>query len=289
MTSTKTKIIGIVKVIAFIISVRFAKKLIFIPLSAFSSRYWSKYDGRGLNEPWYLSSTITILLVTVALCFIFLKYFDKKGWSYIRFKIEKKLKYFSGSAGVSFLLVLIFVLAAVLSNSIEIAISKKSVESIVFYLLVAFIGIFALVLSEEIIARGYVLRTLETHFNKAFAIIVSSILFSLFHILRPNTSILGFLNIFLMGCLLSVLCIYFKSLWVPIGLHFGWNYSLFFYNFPISGHQYPHQLFHMNYLKYSLISGTKFGPEDSLIVTVFLMLFLAYFFKKFKLNAFAKT
>ena len=275
-------ILGILKVVAFIVSMRLLRQLVFIPLVALSAKYWAKYDGRGLNEPWFLSSSIALLLVTIFLCFIFIRFIDKKDWSYIRLRSDNKFKLFVIGILLSFVIVLLFTAVTIIFDAIEINIKLKSLNNILFYLILAFIGTFVLVLNEELISRGYVLKTLESHFNTIFAVIISSFLFSLYHIFRPDTSLLGFFNIFLMGCFVALICVYSNSLWLPIGLHFGWNYSLYLLNFPVSGHTYPNPIFSLKYNEHSLLTGSKFGPEDSIIMTILLSIAVAYIFVKFR-------
>ena len=261
---------------AFLFSIQVLRQIVFLPLRFISGKYWAKYDGRGLNEPWFLSSTLAILIVTLFACFVFIKFVDKKDWSYLRFTVTKKGKHFFAGFLFSSMLIVIFTVVTTLFNTIELAVNPEFFPRFLFFLLILTAGLFALVVSEELIARGYILRTLETHFNTVFAIVASSLLFSLFHLLRPNASLMGFLNIFLIGCFLALLYVKYKSLWVPIGLHFGWNFTLWLFNFPISGQRYINPLFRLKYNEYSLLSGSKFGPEDSLLVTFFLVIFVLY-------------
>lgn len=281
----KPILLDFIKIIGFIISILLLRQLIFIPIGALSSKYWSKYDGRGLNEPWYLSSSLAIFLVTILVCFIFVKFIDKKNWSYLRLKSDNKLKLFLLGILVSLAIVLFFTGGLILFGAVVITIEPKSLELILFYLILALIGTFAVVLNEELISRGYVLKTLENHSGAIFAVILSSLLFSLFHIFNPNTSLLGFLNVFLMGCLVALVCIYYNNLWVPIGLHFGWNFSLYLFNLPVSGHQYPNPIFTLKYNAYSLLSGSRFGPEDSIVLTILLSIIVAYIFMKLSKRA----
>ncbi|MBB6502709.1 CPBP family intramembrane glutamic endopeptidase [Pedobacter cryoconitis] len=81
-------------------------------------------------------------------------------------------------------------------------------------------------LSEEIFMRGIVLNYLMLIKNaEKPAILISAIIFSLFHMLNPNISSIGFLNIFLAGILLAQVFIYSNfNIWVSIGLHWAWNF-----------------------------------------------------------------
>lgn len=77
---------------------------------------------------------------------------------------------------------------------------------------------------EEVVMRGYVFYLLNGAFGGETAIIGSSLIFALVHLIRPDRTPLIFtLNAFIFG-LLTGACRYFTgTLWLPIGLHFGWN------------------------------------------------------------------
>lgn len=77
---------------------------------------------------------------------------------------------------------------------------------------------------EEVVTRGYVYYLLWKAFGGMPAIVISSLLFSLVHLIRPNRIPLMFtLNAFIFG-LLTGACRYCTGqLWLPMGLHFGWN------------------------------------------------------------------
>lgn len=278
----KSMLIGIIKVVSFIITTWILTRLALIPLSAVSAKYWSKYDGRGLNEPWFLTSTIVMLLVTIIVSFLFIRFIEKKDWSYIRLRTDNKMKHFLSGILFSLIIVLVFTFITIITNQAELNLRLKPLDNILFYLALTLFGTFVAVINEEMISRGYVLKTFESHINLISAVVISSALFSLFHFFRPEITLLGFFNIFLMGCFIASLCIYYNSLWAPIGLHLGWNLFLYFFNFPVSGQKYPNPIFNLKYKGYSLLTGSKFGPEDSIIVTILLIVLSAYIYVKIK-------
>jgi membrane protease YdiL (CAAX protease family) len=93
-------------------------------------------------------------------------------------------------------------------------------------------------------------------------------LFGLAHLGNRNVSPLGIVNTTAWGILLG--CAYWRSesLWLPIGLHFGWNAALPLFGAKLSG-------FTMSVTGYTLVwkagalwSGGGYGPEGSLLTTV---------------------
>ncbi|WP_318614800.1 type II CAAX endopeptidase family protein [Sporosarcina sp. YIM B06819] len=91
---------------------------------------------------------------------------------------------------------------------------------------ITFLILFILVgVSEEMFFRGYVMSTMASRGNKKWVIyLVSAVIFSLAHMANPNVSIIGLVNIALVGILFAYMFGVTKSLWLPIGYHITWNY-----------------------------------------------------------------
>ncbi|HEV7891560.1 MAG TPA: type II CAAX endopeptidase family protein [Pyrinomonadaceae bacterium] len=78
---------------------------------------------------------------------------------------------------------------------------------------------------EEMVFRGYPLQTLMRSWPILPALVFSSITFGLVHMGNPNV-VPGFtlVNTALAGAWLAVAYWRTRSLWFPLGLHFGWNW-----------------------------------------------------------------
>ena len=80
--------------------------------------------------------------------------------------------------------------------------------------------------TEEVMMRGYVLQELMSKFSAATAVIASSLLFVVLHanaLIKDEIGIVGAANIFLASVLMSVAYLQTRALWLPIGVHAGWN------------------------------------------------------------------
>ncbi len=280
--SLKEIIIGILKIIAFIIAVKILQQIFLIPLSSLSRTCWSHLNGRGLNEPWFITSSFALFLGAFIICLVFIKFIDKKKLSYLRITSVKCTKYLAAGKTIAFVIVVLFTLINVLLANTSLTIAYSSFAKTLFYIVLFAAGIFVLVLYEELVSRGYVLKTLEKHTGTIPAVIVSSLIFSLVHISRPEISALVLINIFLAGVILSLICIHYNSLWAPVGIHFGWNFFLWFFNFPVSEQKWPNPLFKLEYLKHNLVIGSTFGPEGSILLTLILVGAIVYFLVKLK-------
>ncbi|MFO1186599.1 MAG: type II CAAX endopeptidase family protein [Alphaproteobacteria bacterium] len=79
---------------------------------------------------------------------------------------------------------------------------------------------------EEIIFRGGIFRILEDSFGTLIALLLSAAMFGAMHAGNPNASALSSVSIALeAGILLGLAYSVARNLWLPIGLHFGWNFT----------------------------------------------------------------
>ena len=137
----------------------------------------------------------------------------------------------------------------------------------------AFFVLFVLVAwGEELLSRGYHLQTLESGLNTFWAVLLSSAVFGVAHLGNPNATWVSALGILLAGLFLSWGYLSTRQLWLPMGLHLGWN---FFegvgFGFPVSGLDiYP--LTRITVSGPELWTGGAFGPEAGLIVIPALIL-----------------
>ena len=126
--------------------------------------------------------------------------------------------------------------------------------------------------NEEIMIRGYILTNLCSSMNRYLALFLSSLLFALMHLGNSNVTWLAFINILLAGVLLGIYFIHQKNLWLPIGLHFSWNYFQGpVYGFEVSGVNIKGMVI-QNMSGEDWLTGGPFGLEGSLITTVLMVL-----------------
>lgn len=83
-------------------------------------------------------------------------------------------------------------------------------------------------LSEEVLYRGYWFQNLRRGWGLGVAAVVPGLLFGGIHLLNPDATLIGALNIALSGVLFVLGMVWFRSLWFAIGWHAGWNFCQFF-------------------------------------------------------------
>jgi membrane protease YdiL (CAAX protease family) len=134
---------------------------------------------------------------------------------------------------------------------------------------------------EEIVARGIVFRIMEEGLGTWLALASSALLFGLVHIFNPNATILGALAIALTaGVILGAGYVLTRTLWLPIGIHFAWNFTLGgIFGLAVSGRA-GRALVDADLSGPELLSGGAFGPEASLFVILFGLPIGGYFLRK---------
>lgn len=132
-------------------------------------------------------------------------------------------------------------------------------------LLQAFLFFLAVALTEEVIARGYVLQNLSVALGRPGGVIGSSVLFALGHLANPGSGLAPLVGVFVAGLLLATAYLVTLRLWLPIGLHWGWNFFQgAVYGFPVSGVETT-ALLRLRPSGHPLLTGGTFGPEASVV------------------------
>jgi membrane protease YdiL (CAAX protease family) len=121
---------------------------------------------------------------------------------------------------------------------------------------------------EELLFRGYAFQILVREIGPYATILPFAILFALAHLNNPNTNFLGIVNTFLWGVLLGYAFLRSGDLWLPIGLHFGWNWMLPLLGANLSGFNIAITGYTLHWIARPLWSGAEYGPEGSIVTTL---------------------
>ncbi|MBI1214053.1 MAG: CPBP family intramembrane metalloprotease [Alphaproteobacteria bacterium] len=85
---------------------------------------------------------------------------------------------------------------------------------------------FVNVIDQELIVRSYLFQEIWAKYSGAAAVVVSTIIFVGLHagpIMKGTAGLLAGTNVMLASILLGVAYLRSGALWLPIGIHFGWN------------------------------------------------------------------
>ncbi|HEV1284564.1 MAG TPA: type II CAAX endopeptidase family protein [Bryobacteraceae bacterium] len=135
-----------------------------------------------------------------------------------------------------------------------------SVALVLFVLLFAAFG-------EEMLFHGYAFQLLIRRVGAFATILPAAVIFGLAHMFNENSTWLGIGNTMLFGVLFGYAYLRTSSLWLPIGLHFGWNVVLPLFGANLSGFTMGVTGYELRWKTTDLVSGGAYGPEGSVLTT----------------------
>jgi membrane protease YdiL (CAAX protease family) len=132
---------------------------------------------------------------------------------------------------------------------------------------------------EEMLFRGYAFQVLVKAIGPFATILPMAVLFGLAHSPNLNFTALAFVNTTLWGIVLGYAFVVSGDLWLPIGLHFGWNWTLPLLGVNLSGFTMGVTGYSLHWKIGALWSGGEYGPEGGLLTTAVVALLLFYLYK----------
>ena len=186
-----------------------------------------------------------------------------------------------GSA-VGFASLVVAVGIAMLGSGLRFSINNAAATSITKSML-GLAGVFVVAaLAEEALFRGYGLQTMARAGLAWVGVLLTLLLFGLAHEDNPNVvPLITFTNTALAGLWLAVAYLRTRSLWLPLGVHWSWNWALgWFFGLPVSGMRLGSDTL----LKASdagpfWLTGGSYGIEGGVACTVSLALFTFFLWR----------
>lgn len=125
---------------------------------------------------------------------------------------------------------------------------------------------------EEFLFRGYLFQRLVEGWGAFAAIFVLSVLFGLGHRINPSATPFSIANTVLIGILFALTYLKTRGLWLPLGLHYGWNFWLgSVVSLPVSGIAINKRLFDATVAGPDWLTGGAYGPEASVVTTALVL------------------
>jgi membrane protease YdiL (CAAX protease family) len=120
---------------------------------------------------------------------------------------------------------------------------------------------------EELLFRGVLFRSVETWFGSWAALVVSSLVFGLTHLINPEATLEGALFIAIeAGILLAAAYMLTRRLWLSIGFHIAWNYTQSaVFSGIVSGNEPVQGLIRSTVSGPDFLTGGNFGVESSVL------------------------
>jgi membrane protease YdiL (CAAX protease family) len=224
-------------------------------------------------EPYLLPVVIVTGLYSIAYTWAFARIFDRRrlrdfGLGFRRGWLEDFGK---GAALAILILGVIFVFSLTIGSIRVEGFARAAPEgtNVLAYLVGALLAFLSVGVYEELMFRGYVLQRLNDRAGRLASIIVSSLIFAVLHGFNPGADAFGVFNTTIIGVILCVLFFRTGSLWMPIGFHTAWNFSLgYLYSLPVSGIPLYGILRVVEVDPDSRLTGGSYGPEAGLACTL---------------------
>ena len=209
--------------------------------------------------------------ITTCVCFVFVGVLllTKKNRMILKHMLSKKFSSISISiligllfgGGINFLCALVPILKG------EIVLSVSNVFNIPG-LIILLVLVFFQATGEEIACRGLVMQRLIYRYKKPWlALLLSSLVFGIMHLLNPGMTILSFLNIVIHGLMYALICYALDNYYIAFAGHCGWNYMQnIVLGLPNSGNAASFSIFELvkNPADISLTYDPTFGVEGTL-------------------------
>ncbi|HMD84590.1 MAG TPA: type II CAAX endopeptidase family protein [Terriglobia bacterium] len=130
---------------------------------------------------------------------------------------------------------------------------------------------------EEATFRGYPFQRLAESITPAGAIAATSALFGLAHLGNPHRTWISTLNTALVGIPFCIAYLRTRALWMPIGMHFIWNFLMgFFLGLPVSGLIIPASTLTARVRGPIWLTGGPYGPEGGLLAMGAILVGIVY-------------
>lgn len=200
-----------------------------------------------------LITSIVIAIMALTSYVILFRYYEKRRIT------ELGLSFFGKNAGIGLVIglllqsLVIFVMFAYGSYTI-LRVNPIS------YILPGFAIALSSAVFEELLFRGILFRLLEEKLGSIISLFISALIFGLLHLANKNSNLYSALSIAIQaGILLAAAFIYSRNLWLPIALHFAWNFAeTSIFGAIISGNQNIQSLFSAKVQRFRNFNRWKF-------------------------------
>jgi len=169
----------------------------------------------------------------------------------------------AGGAGGAVLIVMVALVSG-LANFDTVPLADRAWGGIPVLIVVLLFGS----VGEELVFHGYAFQHLVRHMGEFATVLPVGILFGLLHLGNQNVTFLAVVNTIAWGVLLGCAYLRTRALWLPIGLHFGWNVATPFLGVNLSGFTIAVTGYELHWRTGVLWSGGAYGLEGGLFTTV---------------------
>jgi hypothetical protein len=228
-------------------------------------------DFEGLLDP---LAGILALIGSLAGSYVLTRFVNRKPLRAIGlWFLGSSVRELTGGIVISFLMMGAIACILVASGFVDMHIRSLSALDVLFVIGTSAILFASGAMVEEVLFRGYPFQTLIQGITLLPAVLLMGITFGAAHIGNPNATVFAIANIVMASIWLSIAYLKTRGLWLPFGLHFGWNFAqTVVFSFPTSGIEFSNRrLFETVVTGPEWLTGGSFGPEGGVLATAALI------------------
>ncbi len=233
----------------------------------------------SLADGYLMASALSVFLAAAAANALTMRIFERAGLADIGLlwnaaSVRNLLVGLAGGTGAA-CVVLVLPLVFRIAEFETVPGSDSPWRTLLFVTVVLIFG----AAGEEMLFRGYGFQVLVDKLGPFATILPVSVLFAVAHSRNLNVSLLGLFNTMLWGVLLGWSVVRSGDLWLPIGIHLGWNWALPLFGVNLSGFTIKITGYAMRWNVGPFWSGGAYGPEGGILTTVVLAALALYLWK----------
>jgi membrane protease YdiL (CAAX protease family) len=226
------------------------------------------------NDPAFkLGVTLVYGIIAVAGILFLFRLLYKRGFRELGMVPEKGLPAFLCGLAGGFVSIT-FILMVLITAGQAVIISVNADKFFSLSTVAEFVSVCVFMFSEELLARGFFMTAMKTTRNKGAILFVPAIIFGLLHSMNGSVTVLSIVNAGIAGVLWGYMFIESGALWLSTGFHVGWNFFLGdIFGLGNFGTRVANSVFTTQLGTNTLLVGS-YGPEDSVLCTLVLLLAL---------------
>ena len=206
---------------------------------------------------------------------IFIKFWDREALKdSVLFPKSNTVPFLFWGLILGFCLILITYVISRVTGILSVEYHSNEGMRLAGYIIISIVATAFTAFWEELAFRGFILKNLIAVVGRHRACILVALIFGCLHLLSPVKSVNIVISTVFSGLLLNYAFMYSDNLYLPVGIHFAWNFFL-------GKVFYSRHLFEVEYLN-KLWAGDK-NPEEGIIaitVTAAGLLIILLFRKK---------
>jgi hypothetical protein len=185
------------------------------------------------------------------------------GMAWGKFSARELVTGVAGGAGAALAIFLVALATRMASLETAPASSSWPVDLIFILVVLAFGAV-----GEELLFRGYAFQLMVRTMGEFAAVLPVAVIFGVAHMGNRGVTAMAIFNTVAWGVLLGYAFLLTRTLWLPIGLHYGWNAAMPLLGASLSGFTMGVPAYRLHWRAADLWSGGAYGLEGSVMTTV---------------------